>query len=44
MVVFEADYDEIKFQNIVMKSLPWCHHHYVTKKSLQNFFQFASLL
>jgi len=32
IVVFEADYDEIKLQNIVMMSFQWCHHHYVTEK------------
>jgi len=25
-VVLEADYDEIKLQNIVMTSLQWRHH------------------
>jgi len=29
---FEADYDEIKLQNIVMKSFQWHHHHYITEK------------
>jgi len=28
MVVFEANYDEIKLQNIVMTSFQWRHHHY----------------
>jgi len=28
---FEADYNEIKLQNIVMMSFQWHHHHYVTK-------------
>jgi len=31
-VVFEADYDEIELQNIVMMSFQWCHHHYITEK------------
>jgi len=31
-VVFEADYDEIELQNIVMTSFQRHHHHYVTKK------------
>jgi len=32
-MVFEADYDKIELQNIVMTSFhfQWCHHHYVTK-------------
>jgi len=46
-VIFEADYDEIELQNIVMTSFPWRHHHYVTKKRHQNnvtnFFQFELL-
>jgi len=36
MVVFEADYDEIKLQNIVMTSFQWCHHHRITEKRHQN--------
>jgi len=36
IVVFEADYDKIKLQNIVMTSFQWCHHHYITKKCHQN--------
>jgi len=36
--VFEADYDKIELQNIVMMSFQWCHHHYVIK-----IFQFGSL-
>jgi len=35
-VVFEADYDEIELQTIVMTSFPWRHHHCVTKKRHQN--------
>jgi len=46
-VVFEADYDKIELQNIVMASFQWCHHHYVTEKrhqnNVSNFFQFGSL-
>jgi len=30
-VVFEADYDEIEFQNIIMTSSPLRHHNNVTK-------------
>jgi len=30
-VVFEADYDKIKLQNIVMTSLPLHHQNNVTK-------------
>jgi len=30
-VVFEADYDKIEVQNIVMTSFQWRHHHYITK-------------
>jgi len=26
-LVFEADYDEIELQNIVMTSFQWLHHH-----------------
>jgi len=26
-VVFEADYDEMELQNIVMTSFQWHHHH-----------------
>jgi len=37
-VVFEADYDKIKLQNIVMTSLP-LHH----EETSQNFFQFGPL-
>jgi len=37
-VVFEADYDEIELQNVVMTSFPWRHRHYVTKITSQNFF------
>jgi len=33
---FEADYDKIELQNIVMTSFQWRHHHYVTKKRHQN--------
>jgi len=36
MVVFEADYDKIKLQNIVMTSFQWCHHHHVTERHHQN--------
>jgi len=36
IVVFEVDYDEIDFQNIVMTSFQWRHHHYVTEKRHQN--------
>jgi len=39
MVVFEADYDKIKIQNIAniaMTSFQWRHHHYVTEKRHQN--------
>jgi len=36
IVVFEADYDEIKLQNIFMTSFQWRHHRYVTKKRHQN--------
>jgi len=35
MVVFEADYDKIKLQNIVMTSFQW-RHYYVTEKRHQN--------
>jgi len=42
-VIFEADYDEIELQNIVMTSFQWQHHHYVTKIASQNFFQFGLL-
>jgi len=31
-VVFEADYDEVELQNIVMTSFQWRYHHYVTEK------------
>jgi len=27
IVVFEADYDEIELENIVMTSFQWRHHH-----------------
>jgi len=36
MVVFEANYDEIELQNIVMTSFQRHHHHYVTEKRHQN--------
>jgi len=36
IVVFEAGYDEIEFQNITMKSFQWRHHHCVTEKRHQN--------
>jgi len=35
-VDFEADYNEIELQNIVMMTFLWRHHHYVTKKCHQN--------
>jgi len=35
-VFFEADYDEVELQNIVMTSFQWHHHHYVTEKCYQN--------
>jgi len=35
-MVFEADYDEIKLQNIVMTLFQWRYHHYVTKKCYKN--------
>jgi len=35
MVVFEADYDEIELQNIIMTSFQRRHHHDVTKKRHQ---------
>jgi len=31
-VLFQADYDEIEVQKIVITSFQWCHHHYVTEK------------
>jgi len=44
-VFFEADYDDIELQNIVMTSFQLRHHHYVTKNvtdvTLQFFFQFG---
>jgi len=47
MVVFEADYDEIKLQIIVMTSFQWRHRHCVTKNftkiTSQKFFQFGPL-
>jgi len=47
-VVFEADYDNIELQNIVMTSFQRRHHHYVTEKRHRNnvtkFFQFRPLL
>jgi len=42
MVVFEADYEEIKLQNIVMTSFQWRHHHCVTEKRHKNFFNSGS--
>jgi len=38
MMIFEADYDEIKLQNIVMTLSPICHW-----KTSQKFFQFGPL-
>jgi len=38
MVVFEADYDEIELQNIVMTSFQWRHHYDLTKITSQIFF------
>jgi len=35
-VVFEADYDKIELQNIVMTLFQCRHHHYVTEKRHQN--------
>jgi len=35
-VVFEADYDEIELQNIVMTSFQWHRHHCFTEKHYQN--------
>jgi len=35
-VVFEADYNEMELQNIVMTSFQWRHHHYVTEKRHKN--------
>jgi len=35
-VVFEADYDKIKLQNIIMTSFQWRHCHYITEKRHQN--------
>jgi len=43
MVVFEANYDKINLQNIVMTSFQWHHHHYVTNIASQKFFQFGLL-
>jgi len=37
-VVFKADYDKIKLQNIVMTAIQEHYHHYVTEKLHQNFF------
>jgi len=31
-VLFEADYDKIKLQNIVMTSFQWCHHQETSPK------------
>jgi len=46
-VVFEADYDKVELQNIVMTSFQWRHHHWsprnVTKIPSRKFFQFGSL-
>jgi len=46
-VVFEADYDEMELQNIVMTSFQWRHHRYVTESRHQNnvtkIFQFGPL-
>jgi len=36
IVVFEADYDEIELQNIVMTLFQWRHHHFVTENRHQN--------
>jgi len=45
--VFEGDYNEIEFQNIVLTSFQWHHHNYVTendtKITSQKLFQFGSL-
>jgi len=35
-VGFEANYEEIELQNIVMTSFQWRHRHDVTKKRHQN--------
>jgi len=37
MVVFEADYDKIKLQNIVMTSSPLCHRKTSPKERHKNF-------
>jgi len=46
-VVFEADYDKIELQNIVITTIQLRHCHYVTEKHHQNnvqkFFQFKPL-
>jgi len=46
-VDFEAGYNKIELQNIIMTSFQKCHHRYVTEKCHQNngtiFFQFGSL-
>jgi len=43
---FQANYDKIELQNIVMTSFQWSHHHQVTEKRHQNnvtiFFQFLA--
>jgi len=36
-MIFEADYDKIELQNIVMTSFQWRHHYYVTEKTSQIF-------
>jgi len=46
-VLFEANYDEIELQNIVMTSVQWPQHHSVTEKRHLNngtiFFQLGLL-
>jgi len=36
--LFEADYNEIKLQNIIVTSFQLRHHHYVTEKRHQSNF------
>jgi len=35
-MLFQADYDEIKLQNLVMTSFQWRYHHYIIVKRHQN--------
>jgi len=32
-VLFQADYEEVKLQKIVMTLFHWCHYYYVTEKT-----------